>query len=99
MITVSCESLGLIRGREIGPIINIIRLRNNKEQEPQTEKINSKSFYYLTFMLFSLGLDGISPPPFISALPLSNKTKHVSVHVCSCECVCVRVCTCECVCM
>lgn len=111
MITISYESLGLIRGHEIGPITNIIRLRNNKEQEPQARQINSKSFYYLTLMLFSLGLGGMSPPPFISVLPLSNKTKpttkqlpgfskeaeQIPKSVCACECMCVHAHACGCV--
>lgn len=111
MITISYKSLGLIRGHEIGPITNIIRLRNNKEQEPQARQINSKSFYYLTLMLFSLGLGGMSPPPFISALLLSNKTKpttkqlpgfskeaeQITKSVCACECMCVHVHACGCV--
>ena len=111
MITISYKSLGLIRGHEIGPITNIIRLRNNKEQEPQARQINSKSFYYLTLMLFSLGLGGMSPPPFISVLPLSNKTKpttkqlpgfskeaeQITKSVCACECMCVHAHACGCV--
>lgn len=111
MIIISCESLALIRGHKIGPITNIIRLRNNKEQEPQVRQINSKSFYSLTLMLFSLGLGGMSPSPFISVLPLSNKTnpttkqlpgfsketEQITKSGFACECMSVHVHACGCV--
>jgi hypothetical protein len=42
MIAICYDRLGLIRGPEIGPIIKIIRLRKDKEQEPQAGQINSK---------------------------------------------------------
>lgn len=35
MTAISCDRFGLIRATKIGPIIKIIRLRNDEEQEPE----------------------------------------------------------------